>query len=119
MPGFFGHRTVLADLRKHLRTGKVTSATLLSRTPPDTFASVSYSYCYVPPIDEGTAYGTGYEAQAATLTLWQLGEATPPRSEDRLADAAGRTWEIVGVRTRLNADANFAVHDLTCHRRAT
>jgi hypothetical protein len=111
MAGFYGLRTVLADLRKHRRTGKVVSATL-TRGPAFT-TTQAYANAYVAPVGGTSGLGgDGYPSQTTTAYLWQLGETYVPRPDDRLA-VGGNTWLVVAVTTRLNADTGYAVHDCT------
>src|SRR4051812_8846682 len=110
----FGRPTVLRSLRRHRRTGKVVAATLKRRTAgTDDFESISYANAYLAPVDSMTGLGgDGYPAQTTTLYLWQVGETRAPRVDDKLT-VSGNTWIVVAVRTRLNADSGYAVHDCT------
>ena len=114
MPGFYGHRSVLRDLKRHLRrTGKVTAATLKVRTTGDTFTSVAWKYSYLWPLDENTGLGgDGFPTIGGMVTLWRLGETSAPRADDQVVIGT-RTYLIVRVQPRLNGDesSNFAVYD--------
>lgn len=115
MPGFYGFRYVLADLHKHLRTGKVMSGTLRARAlgSGDQYTSVSWANIYVWPQTETSGFmGKGHSDIDGTITLWRVGETNAPRADDLIVIGA-TTWLITHVTQRLNADesANFAVYD--------
>ena len=111
---FNGRPSVLRSLRKHRRTGKVTSAVLKPRTAgTDDTSSVTYANAYLAPVGSVTGLGgDGYPSQTTTLYLWQVGEATAPKV-DYKAVISGNTWLIVAITTRLNADSGYALHDCT------
>ena len=114
MPNAFGWEWVKRDLAKHKRhTGKVTSATLVTRqTSPTT---VAYANAYVWPQDETTGIGAdGTPYTQGTVTLWRVGETTAPRVDDELT-VGGTVHQILRINTRLNADESrhYAVYDLT------
>lgn len=115
MPGFFGYRSVLADLHKHLRrTGKVVEAVL--HPSDDAADDVEYTYAYEWPINRTTGIGgVGYDNGSATITLWRTGETTAPLVDMRITVAGRSQQQVVSVTSRLNADeaSNFAVYDLT------
>lgn len=111
---FNGRPSVLRSLRKHRRTGKVTSATLHVRTAgTDDFADVVYTNAYLAPVGSVTGLGgDGFPSQTTTLYLWQVGESTAPKVDNK-ATISGNTWLIVAITTRLNADSGYALHDCT------
>lgn len=116
MPGFYGLSSVIASRDKHLATGKViTTAVLRVRGAVDTFTSVTYANAYIWPITETTGLPDGQATQQTTGVLWQMGETTAPRVDDKLL-LGSDNWLIVQVFTRLNADTDYAVHDLTLVR---
>lgn len=117
MARFYSRTSVRALLRMHkASTGKVFAATL---TPQDGSGAVSYSNCYIWPVTETTARGgVGAPDEQTTGVLWQVGETTEPRVDDSLTDSLDRTWIINQVTTKLNADTNYAVHDLALSRRS-
>lgn len=110
MAGFYGQRTVLRDLSKHRRTGKVTSATLKRNSG---VGDLAWANVYVWPIREATGLGGGGNAnQNTTITAWRVGESDLPRADDRWA-VGSDVWNIDTVTRRLNADeaTGFAVYD--------
>lgn len=115
MAGFYGHRTVLADLRKHLRTGKVIAATLKVRGANDATTSIAFAYAYKWPQTERTGVGgPGYPTNLGRVTLWRWGETSRPRPDDKLTLSGDSTeYQILAVTPRLNADEsnNCAVYD--------
>ncbi len=114
MSGFFGFRSTISDLKKHVRTGKVVAATLIARLPAGE-TSIAYANAYVWPQNEATGIGAdGMPAVQGMVTLWRVGEATGPRVDDKIT-VGGETRQILSVTPRLNADEvrNFAVYDLT------
>lgn len=120
MPGFYGYRTVIADMRKHLRgTGKVTSGTLKVRASGDSFTDVTWQYLYVAPEAETTGFGAGGhpDIKVQYITLWRVGETSKPRPDDKIV-VGSDTYLINAVDSRLNADEsrNFAVYDCMCVR---
>ncbi len=117
MAGFYGRRTVLRDLSKHRRTGKVTSGTLKRNSG---VGDLAWANVYVWPIDETTGVGGGGNAdQRTTITAWRVGEADLPRADDRFAVGAD-VFNLESVRRRLNADesAGFAVYDCVAFKAA-
>lgn len=116
MPGFYGHRYVLADLKKHLRTGKVVEATLTLND--DSATQVEWTYTYIWPETESSALGGPGAASVSTrITAWRTGETEKPRADDKWTiDSVD--FLINAVTTRLNADEaqNFAVYDCDCSR---
>lgn len=117
MPGFYGYRSVLADYRKQLRTGKVVTGTLRVRTAGglDTFTDVAWKALYVWPQTEVSGFkGNHHPDIDGVLTLYRLGESNAPRVDDQVV-VNGITYLIFQVYPRLNADeaSGFAVYDLT------
>lgn len=110
----FGRPAVLRALRRHRRTGKVTTAILYRRTAGtdafDTTQTYANAYLYPTNISTGLG-GDGYPASSATAVLWQLGETLTPLVDDKLR-IANETFAVLSVQTELNADAGFAVHVL-------
>jgi hypothetical protein len=120
MPGFYGRSTVLRDLRKHQRTGKVRGGTLRVRENADTTTSTVWANYYLAPVAEDTGVGqNGAPAKSATLYLWRVGEAAEPRPDDVFreagvtSDTAVGAWTVRAVTRRLDADVadGFAVYD--------
>lgn len=117
MPGFYGQRTVLRDLAKHRRTGKLVTATLKRNSG---FSDIAYANVYVWPTNETTGVGGGGNAdQRTTISAYRVGEADAPRADDRWTVGV-TTWNIESVTSRLNADeANgFAVYDCVAFKAA-
>jgi len=113
MSGQYGRSTVLRSLARMRRTGKVNAATLYVRASGDTFTAVTYANCYLSPVASSSGLGGGGSPSSSTTGyLWQIGESTAPSADDKLRDADGNYWLILGVTTRQNADSGFAVHDL-------
>ena len=115
MPGFYGYRSVLSDLQKHIRgTGKVTTATLKIRTAlSDTMTSVAWKNVYLWPQDESTGLGSvGHPTLHGRITAWRIGETSAPRVDDKWT-VGDTTYLITRVQPRLDADVarNFAVYD--------
>ena len=117
MAGFYGRRSVLADLMLHQRgTGKVVSAVLTMKDGLDT--QVSYANAYAWPSGSNTgAGGKGRAWNTGRVTLWRVGESDAPKADDTLAliiDGEVVDVRINGVTARLNADEadGFAVYDL-------
>ena len=110
----FGRAAVLRSLRRHRRTGKVTTATLYARTVgTDDFQAVPWANAYLSPVSSQTGLGgDGYPSQTTTLYLWQVGETSAPKVDYRVS-VSGNTYLIVGIQTRLNADTGYALHDCT------
>lgn len=116
MPGFYGHQTVLQDLYKHFRTGKVIEATL--HPSDDANDDVDYTYAYQWPQDTHSGVGgSGHPDSVGTVTLWRTGEGTRPLVDMTLTINSVE-WKIVSVSSRLNADEanNFAVYELSVVR---
>ena len=114
MSRFYGSQSVQSDLFKQIRTGKVTSGTLKVRGDNDTFTSVSWANMYVYPLPEITGIGAdGHPQISGRVTLYRIGEAYAPRVDDKIVDSGNKTWQIIRVTPRLNADEsqNFAVYD--------
>jgi len=110
MSGFYGRRTVLRDLNKHRRTGKVTSATLKRNSG---LSDLAWANVYVWPVRETTGLGGGGNANLeTTIVAWRVGEADMPRVDDRWVVGAD-TWNVRTADRRLNADeaAGYAVYD--------
>lgn len=117
MAGFYGRRTVLRDLAKHRRTGKVTSATLHRNSGG---GDLAWANVYVWPTHETTGVGGGGNVNMeTTVTAWRVGETDMPRADDRL-EVGADVWNVAKVTRRLNADeaSNFAVYDCTVYRAA-
>lgn len=115
MPGFYGHRYVLADLKKHMRTGKVFDATLTLNDGSAT--QVEWTYTYIWPETESSGIPQGAAAVQTRITAWRTGETEKPRADDKWTiDSVD--FLINSVTTRLNADEgqNFAVYDCDCSR---
>jgi hypothetical protein len=113
MPGFYGYRSVLRSLNKHLRrTGKVVSATLTPRSG----SAVAYKHAYEWPTDASSGFaGDGVPATHAKVTLWRTGESGDRPQVDAKLTINGTQRQITSVAARLNADEttlSFAVYDL-------
>ncbi len=113
--GFYGYRRTIADYRKQLRTGKVTSGTLKVRIAggADTFTDIPWSNLYVWPQTEVSGFeGTGMSDTNGQLTLYRINESDSPRVDDQIV-TGGTTFMIRRVTPRLNADesSSFAVYD--------
>ena len=105
---------VVAARRLHqLRQEKIYTAVLGIRSSTGTTATTqAYDYCYVNPIDETTGLGAGgTSAYMASIELFQEGQTTAPRVDDTLT-VNGIVYRINSVRTRLNADTGYAIHDI-------
>jgi hypothetical protein len=114
MPGFFGRESVQATCEKQRATGKVTTGTLKTRGALDALTDVPWGNLYVYPLPQITGIGgDGYPNVAGRATLYRMGETVAPVADDKLVDGSGRTWQIIGVNSRLNADEaeGFAVYD--------
>lgn len=96
-----------------LRQQKIYTATLLIRAAGGTTTNQAYAYCYVNPISEDTGLASGGTPNySANIELFQEGETYAPRVDDAIT-VNGVTYRINSVRTRLNADTGYAIHDLT------
>lgn len=104
---------VIAARRLHqLRQEKIYTAVLGIRAADGSTTNQAYSYCYVQPVNESTGVGSGgVPSYAASIELFQEGEANAPRVDDTIA-VNGVTYRINSVRTRLNADSGYAIHDI-------
>jgi hypothetical protein len=105
---------VIAARRLHqMQQQKIYAATLGVRQSNGTTTDEEYDYCYVNPIDEATGLGGGGASYyAANIELFQEGQTYAPRVDDTLT-VNGVTYRINSVRTRLNADSGYAIHDMT------
>lgn len=117
--GFYGIRSVIADRNKHLRTGKVVTATLKIQAGPNKNTTVPYANIYVWPNTEVTgAGGQGRAWTGGRVTLYRMGEAYAPATDDTLesleVNGVSTNVRINSVQPRLNADEalSFAVYDL-------
>ncbi len=117
MSGFYGIRTVLADLEKHRRgTGKVVPATLTLQDEDSTVVEYANAYAWPSPSNTGTG-GQGRAFNTGRVTLWRVGESDGPMVNDTLAmaiDGEDTDVRINSVTARLNADEaeGYAVYDL-------
>lgn len=118
--GFFGVRTVKADLRKHQATGKVVPAVLSGKESDGTPFSVSYANAYAWPSPENSGVGgKGRAWNTGRITLWRVWpsiETQAPRPDDTVAmEIEGEATDVRlnSVTPRLNADESrgFAVYD--------
>lgn len=111
-----GFESVLESLEAHkLGTRKVFAGTLKVRQSSDSFTSVAWANYYAEtPVDNTAIGGGGISPVTCVHHLYQVGESWAPRPDDNFVDAAGATWLITSVTTRLNGDPGYAVHDAQC-----
>jgi hypothetical protein len=110
---FYGYRSVVATLKKHRRTAKITSGTLKVRGSDDGTTDVSWANLYVYPEDEATGMGAGGHPDITTqIVLYRTGETSKPRPDDKLT-VGSDTYLLTRVASRLNADESrhYAVYD--------
>lgn len=113
---FLGRESVERALARAERFGKVGAATLTLTDGAGT--QVAYAKVYVAPVAEQSALGAGgTPTQSATVYAFQRGEASAPRADD-VWTVGGVSYLVLGVTTRCNADAGYAVHDCRCVRAA-
>lgn len=93
------------------RQGKIYAAVLGVRTSVSETTSCIYSYAYINPMSIRTGLdGDGNALEFADIELFQEGEAYAPKPDDSVT-VNGATYRLNNVRSRLNGDAGYAVHD--------
>ena len=97
---------------------KTAPATLTKRGPKDSvLAEQVYASAYVHPVAVESKQGQGGAPHAeTTIVLYQEGEEHAPVVDDKITDADGHVWNVLGVETRLNFRANWGVHRCTVRR---
>jgi hypothetical protein len=96
-----------------------TEGTLYKRTSGDTFDGGTPYTMYVEPMSKRTGIGAdGWVSKSGSAVLYQEGQSSAPDVEDKIVDADGSVYMVLGATITQNTRADWGIHLLSVTHQA-